>query len=65
MDYTTWEDKVITAVQELDEVTRGDAQSIVEAAAFRMQQSWCLGLDAQATARRVLGLSAANSAEGK
>lgn len=40
MDYTAWEDAVTTAVESLLEVSRSDAQGIVEAQAARMKTAW-------------------------
>ena len=44
MEYSEWEDE-ITAIVEVDlELTRSDAQGIVEAQSFVMSQCWGKGL---------------------
>ena len=51
--YSDWEDAVTTAIEGTLEITRGDAQGIVEAHEFEMRQAWGEGLDAEKTAERL------------
>lgn len=60
MSYAEWEDAIISAVEERDQVTRSDAQGIVEAQPFVMSQCWGMGLTPEAAVEQVL-----LAAEGK
>ncbi len=52
--YTNWEDDVTSEIAEELEIDRGDAQGIVEAQSFKMQQSWTKGLSAKETANLII-----------
>ena len=49
--YSEWEDEVTSYLANMINATRGDAQGIVEAQDFKMQQSWTKGLSAKETAK--------------
>lgn len=56
--YADWERTVTVTVQSRLDISNGDAQAVVEAQEFIMQQAWTEGLDAIATAERVLNRGA-------
>lgn len=51
MNYSEWEGLVTDKIEELCEVTRSDAQGIVEAQEFYMAQCWGKGMNAGDTAK--------------
>lgn len=53
-NYDTWEGQVIDSVVDQAGVTRSDAQGIVQAHDFKLQQSWTKGLDPKETAKAIL-----------
>jgi len=50
-NYDEWEGVVIDKIEEFCEVSRSDAQGIVEAQPFYMQQCWAKGMTGEETAR--------------
>lgn len=53
-DYDQWEDDITTEIENITEVSRGDAQGMVEAQGFYMMQSWSKGLSAKDTAKLIV-----------
>lgn len=54
--YAKWEDEVTTKIEYGLDTTRSDAQSIVEAKDFEMQQAWTKGLSANETYKQIFAL---------
>ncbi len=52
--YSQWEDEVISEVESELDVTRSDAQGVVEAQSFKMAQSWGKGLSGKETAKIII-----------
>lgn len=55
-EHSSWEGDVINAVANALEISYSDASGVVEAQPFYMAQSWSKGLDAQATAQKILSV---------
>lgn len=53
-EHSEWEREVISAIAFALDVTYSDATGIVLAQPFYMAQSWSKGLDAKATAQKIL-----------
>ena len=50
-DYSKWEGDVIYELEKLLDITTSDAQGLIEANEFKMQQSYQKGLNAKRTAK--------------
>ena len=48
-DFTEWENEVTQTLTEILEISRGDAQGVVETKDFYMMQYWTKGLNASDT----------------
>lgn len=57
MEYSKWEDEVTTIVGNDLEMSRSDAQGVVEAQSFIMSQCWGKGLEPKETANYVAAAS--------
>lgn len=64
-NYTYWEDQVTTEIGFILDLTRGDAQSIIEANEFKLQQSWTKGLNPIDTAKVIANESKVKNYEAK
>lgn len=56
-EYLSWEAGIIDEIAATLEVTYSDATGIVEAQPFYMAQSWSKGMDAKATAHKIIAES--------
>lgn len=59
MKYFEWEGAVIEAVADSMAIGHSDAEGVVEAQSFYMQQAWGKGMDAQQTAAKILAAAEA------
>ena len=57
MNYYTWLGVVYDTVEEMGELTRSDAQGVVDAQEHKLAQCWGNGLNAIDTAKIILGKS--------
>lgn len=57
--YSDWENEVTEALENELEISRSDAQGLVEANEFELKQAWGKGLSASATAKQIIKKSEA------